>query len=31
MSGLMRFHDTSAFCTEFTSFAAFEDFVASFE
>ena len=30
MSGRMRFHDTSAFCTELNSFAAFEDLTVSF-
>ena len=28
--GLMRFHETSAFCTALNSFAALEDFVAIF-
>ena len=30
ISGLMRFHDTSAFCTELNSFATLEDFTVSF-
>ena len=29
-SGLIRFHETWAFCTELNNFAAFEDLVESF-